>query len=72
MNVTKEVVLTAGAINTPKLLLLSGIGDFKELDTFPQIRQVAHVPGVGMHFQDHAQVSIRERRRRGGAKSRPE
>jgi len=53
VNVSKEVVLTAGTINTPKLLLLSGIGNEADLSKFPDIPRVANVPGVGMHFQDH-------------------
>ena len=54
-------MLTGGSINTPKLLLLSGIGDEPELAKFPQIKHVASVPGVGMHLQDHPKVSIEER-----------
>jgi choline dehydrogenase len=47
-----EVVLSAGAIQTPKLLMLSGIGARTELDRFG-IRTVSHRPGVGRNFQDH-------------------
>ncbi len=49
---SSEVVLSAGAIQTPKTLMLSGIGDRAELDRFG-IATVAHLPGVGRNFQDH-------------------
>jgi len=52
----KEVVLTAGAINTPKLLMLSGVGDAEALRRFG-IEVVADVPGVGKNLQDHVLVS---------------
>ena len=47
-----EVVLSAGALQTPKLLMLSGIGDRDDLQRFG-IASVAHLPGVGRNFQDH-------------------
>ncbi|TPM22533.1 FAD-dependent oxidoreductase [Mesorhizobium sp. B2-3-5] len=49
---SREVVLSAGAIQTPKILLLSGIGDRAELDRFG-IPLVSHLPGVGRNLQDH-------------------
>jgi choline dehydrogenase len=49
---SSEVVLSAGAIQTPKLLMLSGIGDRTELARFG-ISTVSHLPGVGQNFQDH-------------------
>ncbi len=49
---SNEVVLSAGAIQTPKILMLSGIGDRAELDRFG-ISTVSHLPGVGQNFQDH-------------------
>jgi len=52
----KEVVLTAGAINTPKLLMLSGVGDAEALRRLG-IEVVADVPGVGKNLQDHVLVS---------------
>jgi choline dehydrogenase len=51
----KEVVLSAGAIASPQLLQLSGIGD----GTFLQqhgIEVVQHLPGVGENLQDHLQL----------------
>ncbi|WP_159717503.1 GMC family oxidoreductase [Geminicoccus flavidas] len=47
-----EVVLSLGAIQTPKLLMHSGIGDLRELSRFG-IPVVQHLPGVGRNFQDH-------------------
>jgi choline dehydrogenase len=47
-----EVILSAGAIHTPKILMLSGIGDRAELDRLG-IATVSHLPGVGQNFQDH-------------------
>src|SRR3982074_187507 len=47
-----EVVLSQGAMNTPKLLMLSGIGDQTELQRLG-IPVVQHLPGVGQNFQDH-------------------
>src|SRR6267154_3557229 len=47
-----EVVLSLGAINTPKVLMLSGIGDRAELQRLG-IPLVQHLPGVGQNFQDH-------------------
>ena len=52
----KEVVLTAGAINSPKLLMLSGVGDAEALRSLG-IEVVADVPGVGKNLQDHVLVS---------------
>jgi choline dehydrogenase len=49
---SSEVVLSAGAIQTPKILLLSGIGARAQLDRF-DIATVSHLPGVGENFQDH-------------------
>ena len=47
-----EVVVSMGAINTPKLLMLSGIGDGDELACF-NIPLMSHVPGVGRNLSDH-------------------
>ena len=47
-----EVVLSLGAIHTPKTLMLSGIGDSAELHRLG-IPVVQHLPGVGQNFQDH-------------------
>jgi choline dehydrogenase len=47
-----EVVLSLGAINTPKVLMQSGIGDQAQLGRVG-IPVVQHLPGVGQNFQDH-------------------
>ncbi|MET1025954.1 MAG: GMC family oxidoreductase N-terminal domain-containing protein [Dongiaceae bacterium] len=47
-----EVVVSLGAINTPKLLMLSGIGDETELKRH-DISVIQHLPGVGKNLQDH-------------------
>jgi choline dehydrogenase len=52
-----EVVLCGGAINTPQLLQLSGIGD-EQLLAAQGIRTVAHLPGVGRNLQDHLEVYV--------------
>ncbi|HVJ41148.1 MAG TPA: GMC family oxidoreductase N-terminal domain-containing protein [Dongiaceae bacterium] len=47
-----EVIVSLGAINTPKILMLSGIGDEKQLEQH-SIPLVQHLPGVGKNLQDH-------------------
>lgn len=47
-----EVVLSLGAINTPRVLMHSGIGDEDQLRKYG-IPLVQHLPGVGQNFQDH-------------------
>ena len=54
--VRHEVILSLGAINTPKVLMLSGIGDRRELSAHA-IELVQHLPGVGKNFQDHILVA---------------
>jgi choline dehydrogenase len=51
-----EVVLSLGAMHTPKLLMQSGIGDQEELERYG-IALVQHLPGVGKNFQDHVLIS---------------
>src|SRR5499427_8072313 len=48
----REVIMSLGAMNTPKVLMQSGIGDETELRRFG-IPVVQHLPGVGNGFQDH-------------------
>jgi len=52
----KEVILAAGAIGSPKLLMLSGVGDAKALRRLG-IDVVENLPGVGENLQDHVLVS---------------
>ncbi len=49
---SRRVILSAGAMNTPKLLMLAGIGDEAELKRHG-IKVKHHLPGVGRNFQDH-------------------
>ncbi|XP_053993692.1 neither inactivation nor afterpotential protein G-like [Hylaeus volcanicus] len=53
----KEVILCGGAINTPQLLLLSGIGPAEELEKF-QIRVLSDLPEVGKNFFDHLLLPV--------------
>jgi choline dehydrogenase-like flavoprotein len=53
----REVLLAAGAINSPQLLLLSGIGPADELRR-TGINVTHDLPGVGKNLQDHINVSI--------------
>jgi choline dehydrogenase len=48
----REVIVSLGAINTPKLLMQSGIGDAEELQRFG-IPVVWDLPGVGHNYQNH-------------------
>ncbi len=53
----REVVLSGGAVNSPRLLLLSGIGPADELQALGI--PVRHdLPGVGKNFQDHMDVYL--------------
>jgi choline dehydrogenase len=53
----REVILAGGAINSPQLLLLSGIGDADELAAH-DIAAVVHLPGVGRNLQDHLEIYV--------------
>jgi len=53
----KEVILAAGAVDSPKLLQLSGVAD-KVLLAHHGIPLVHHVPAVGQNLQDHLCVSF--------------
>ncbi|MGX1163614.1 putative dehydrogenase (TIGR03970 family) [Arthrobacter sp. SLBN-100] len=52
-----EIVLCAGAVKTPHILLLSGLGPETELDRF-LIPVIKHLPGVGKNFSDHPNRAI--------------
>lgn len=53
----REVIVSGGAINSPRLLLLSGIGPAGELEALG-IRPVADLPGVGRNLQDHLCTNV--------------
>lgn len=48
----EEVILSLGTVNTPKLLMQSGIGPVDELRSYG-IKAIQHLPGVGQNHQDH-------------------
>ncbi|HAS1000522.1 TPA: FAD-binding protein [Enterobacter cloacae] len=54
---SREIVVAAGAINTPKLLMSSGIGPAAHLQAHG-ITVAADLPGVGANLQDHLSVAI--------------
>jgi choline dehydrogenase len=57
VSVTREVILCAGAVGSPHLLLLSGIGPQAELEVVG-VPVCANVPGVGRNLQDHLTVPV--------------
>jgi choline dehydrogenase len=56
IHANREVVLAAGAVGTPKILQLSGVGDKALLDEHG-IEPLHHLPAVGANLQDHLCVS---------------
>ncbi len=54
---TKEVIVSAGALTSPKLLLLSGIGPAEALNDMDIVVK-KNLPGVGLNLQDHLQLPI--------------
>jgi choline dehydrogenase-like flavoprotein len=57
LKATKEVLLAAGAFNTPKLLELSGLGN-KEILEKHGIKTIVDLPGVGENLQDHLMTGV--------------
>jgi choline dehydrogenase len=53
----REVVVSAGALSSPHLLMLSGVGDGEALHRHG-IATVTHAPGVGKNLQDHFVVRV--------------
>ncbi|HUI60487.1 MAG TPA: GMC family oxidoreductase N-terminal domain-containing protein, partial [Steroidobacteraceae bacterium] len=53
----REVIVAAGAILSPQLLMLSGIGDQAELYA-AGIRIKHHLPGVGANYHDHLAIGV--------------
>ncbi|XP_072179596.1 choline dehydrogenase, mitochondrial-like [Diadema setosum] len=56
----EDVILSGGAINSPQLLMLSGVGNADDL-TGLGIPVVAHLPGVGQNLQEHLDVHVQHR-----------
>ncbi|PRC94171.1 GMC family oxidoreductase [Solimicrobium silvestre] len=52
-----EIILAAGALQSPQLLMLSGVGDRTELEKLG-IPVVHHLPGVGNNLQDHPDMVL--------------
>ncbi len=55
VHIGREVISCAGAIASPHLLMVSGVGDASSLQGF-DIKVVANLPGVGQNLQDHLQI----------------
>ncbi|MEI6294621.1 MAG: choline dehydrogenase [Actinomycetes bacterium] len=53
----REIILCGGAINTPQILQLSGVGNAKDLKAMG-IEVVQDLPGVGENLQDHLEVYV--------------
>jgi choline dehydrogenase len=53
-----ETILSGGAVNSPQILMLSGIGDRDELKAVG-VAPRHHLPGVGKNLQDHFNVKLR-------------
>lgn len=52
VNARKEIILCAGAIGSPQILMLSGVGDRDHLKQVG-VNVIHHLPGVGQNLQDH-------------------
>ena len=57
IHANKEVILSAGAISSPQILQLSGIGDENLLNKL-DIKTIHHNPAVGKNLQDHLQIRL--------------
>ncbi len=53
---SKEVIMSAGVIATPQILMLSGIGPRQDLRKL-NIKPIVNLPDVGQHFADHPAVA---------------
>jgi choline dehydrogenase-like flavoprotein len=60
LHAKREVILSAGAINSPQLLMLSGIGEGEELRE-AGIHVQHHLPGVGKNLQDHLDAIVQHK-----------
>ncbi|PWY70338.1 GMC oxidoreductase [Aspergillus sclerotioniger CBS 115572] len=60
LSARKEVILSAGAIQSPQLLMVSGIGPHDQLSRF-NITCISHTPGVGQNLQDHPMAGTTHR-----------
>ncbi|KAI0687613.1 alcohol oxidase [Cytidiella melzeri] len=56
LQATREVIVSTGAVKTPQLLMLSGIGDIGELSKF-KIKTIVNLPDVGKNLQDQPLIT---------------
>lgn len=64
LNARREIILSAGIIGSPQILMLSGIGPAAQLQQLG-IEIVKDLPGVGENLQDHPDVILRYRDKSG-------
>ncbi|KAH7009684.1 hypothetical protein EDB80DRAFT_641784 [Ilyonectria destructans] len=57
VDASREIIISAGAFNTPQLLKLSGIGPKEELESF-DIPVLVDLPGVGTNMQDRYEATV--------------
>ncbi|KAL5524154.1 hypothetical protein ACEPAG_8327 [Sanghuangporus baumii] len=57
LNARREVILSAGAVKSPQILMLSGIGDASHLSSH-SIKSIVDLPDVGRNLQDHPLVTV--------------
>ncbi|KAH8705229.1 putative glucose-methanol-choline oxidoreductase [Talaromyces proteolyticus] len=58
VNITKEVILSAGSVGSPSILLYSGVGP-KDVLSSAGVDLVSELPGVGQHLQDHFSATVK-------------
>ncbi|KAJ4238432.1 hypothetical protein NW757_013060 [Fusarium falciforme] len=58
LRATKEVILSAGSLDTPKILMHSGIGPRDQLERFG-IQQILENPNVGQNYKDHYHIALK-------------
>lgn len=56
---TREVISAAGSVNSPQLLMISGIGPADQLHAF-DLPVIADLPGVGENLQDHLELYVQQ------------